>query len=252
MDPIITSAITSFVTTIATNGSKVPMQTLDDLWYLAFGKINHIAELKKAKHEVETAHYKDLVAQKILKINENNLQEPPMSVVGPALEASRYYIEEEKLREMFASVIAASMDKTKSKNVHHAFVEIIKQISPDDAKNLTFFKVRNNHPIVQFKSVHLNGKGYLLLKTNVFLGHYTDIITGNENAASITNLHRLGLVSISYEENYSEKHNYTTFRDSTFYKNVSNHQDPEVTRIEMQEGIIRITPLGQSFINVCL
>ncbi len=34
MDPIITSALTAFATTVATGSSKAPLQTLDDLWYL--------------------------------------------------------------------------------------------------------------------------------------------------------------------------------------------------------------------------
>src|SRR5690606_13523981 len=107
MDPVVTAAITSFVTSVATNSSKAPLQTLDDLGYLAFGKISHLAELKRAKYEVATTNYKKQVAQKIIEIDENNLQEPPISVVGPALEASRFYIEEQELREMFANVIAS-------------------------------------------------------------------------------------------------------------------------------------------------
>ncbi|MCA1319794.1 DUF4393 domain-containing protein [Bacillus tianshenii] len=253
MDPIITAAVTSFVTTVATNSSKAPLQTLDDLWYLAFGKINHLAELKRAKYEVATTEYKNLVSQKIIEIEEQNLQEPPMSVVGPALEASRFYIEEHELREMFANVIAASMDKSKSKMVHHSFVEIIKQLSPDDANNIQFFKERDNHPIAQFKMNFLQkNNSYLVLKTNVFIGTYPDIITGNENAASITNLERLGLVSISYEESYKDKSNYSIFKESSFYHGQAAILNPEISRIELGQGIIRLSPLGKTFIEVCL
>ncbi|MFC4025571.1 DUF4393 domain-containing protein [Oceanobacillus longus] len=252
MDPIITAAVTSFVTTVATNSSKVPLKNLDDLWYLAFGKINHLADLKRAKYEVATTQYKNLVAKKVIEIDDNNLQEPPMSVVGPALEASRFYIEEQELREMFANVISASMDKSKSNKVHHSFVEIIKQISPDDAKNISLFREKTHHPIVKFELNYVQKNGYLILKSNVFYDSCSDIITGDENAASITNLQRLGLVAISYEENYQDKSNYIGFRNSIFYKHEISLQNPEISRVDIREGIIRITPLGKAFIDVCL
>lgn len=252
MDPIITSAITSFVTTVATNSSKVPMQSLDDLWYLAFGKINHLAEKKKARHEIALTKYKNSIAEKVLSIEESNLQEPSMSVVGPALEASRYYIEEKELREMFANVIAASMDKSKNDNVHHSFVEIIKQLSPIDANNIKLFQVKGDYPIVQFKTVDLKNNSYGIVKTNVFKGDFSDIISGDENAASITNLHRLGLLTISYEENYTDNQRYCFFRNSSLFIGLEQHINPQLTKIDIGEGIIRITPLGKAFINVCL
>lgn len=252
MDPIITAAVTSFVTTIATNSSKTPLQTLDDLWYLAFGKISHLADLKRAKYEVATTQYKNSVAQKIIEIDDDNLQEPPMSVVGPALEASRFYIEEQELREMFANVIAASMDKSKSNDVHHSFVEIIKQLSPDDAQNIKLFKERDNHPTVKINLRYTEKSGYLTLKTNIFAGLYPDIVTGDENSASITNLIRLGLLSISYDENYTDKSNYDIYKNSSYYNAQMSIKEPEPTRVEITEGIIRLTPLGKSFIEVCL
>src|SRR5690606_2559977 len=119
---------------------------------------------------VATTNYKKQVAQKIIEIDENNLQEPPISVVGPALEASRFYIEEQELREMFANVIASSMDKSKSNHVHHSFVEIIKQLSPDDANNIRLFKDRDNLPIVEFKLNYTQKRAYIIVKTNVFSG----------------------------------------------------------------------------------
>ncbi len=57
-----------------------------------------------------------------------------MSIVGPALEASKYYFDEKEIRNMFANLIASSMDSTYNGLVQHSFVEIIRQLSPYDAK----------------------------------------------------------------------------------------------------------------------
>ncbi|MDR4171192.1 DUF4393 domain-containing protein [Bacillus nitratireducens] len=254
MDPIITAAVTSFATTIATNGTKAPLETLDNLWYLAFGKLSLFVEKKKAQHQHLLEEYKDSIAEKIISIDENDLQEPQMSVVGPALEASKYYIEEETLREMFANIIASSMDKTKSTQVHHSFVEIIKQLSPEDARNMLLFKESSNYPIVKFTMTSTDTGGYTILKTNVFHGDKSDIINGNENATSITNLSRLGLVSISYEESYTTQGQYDLYNNSTFFKALQQYKSQkEIPKdFAISEGIVRLTPLGDSFIKVCL
>ncbi|MCU4771687.1 hypothetical protein CON01_01705 [Bacillus thuringiensis] len=250
MDPIVTAALTSFATTVATNSSKAPLEALDNLWYLALGKFNHFVEKKKADRQHALEEYKKSIAEKVLSIDENNLQEPPMSIVGPALEASKYYIEEESLREMFSNIVAASMDSSKAKTVHHSFVEIIKQLSPEDARNILLFKEAENYPIVKFINDITNG-GHAVLRTNVFHGHKSDIIEGDENASSITNLSRLGIVSISYEENFTDKSRYDLYRNSTFFSFLQNAENPHGT-IGLIEGIVRITPLGKDFVKVCL
>lgn len=251
MDPIVTAAVTSFATTIATNGTKAPLETLDNLWYLAFGRLNLFAEKKKAQHQRSLEEYKDSIAEKIISIDENDLQEPQMSVVGPALEASKYYIEEESLREMFANIIAASMDKNKASNVHHSFVEIIKQLSPEDASNIMFFKENKSQAIVEFRGYVPNDGGYVISSTNVFHGDRSDIITGKENSTSITNLSRLGLISISYDEEFNNNERYDIYKNSSYFKALQNESD-DVMKFALKEGIARLTPLGASFIDVCV
>lgn len=252
MDPIITSAITSFVTSVATNTSTVPMKTLDDLWYLAFGGFNNLVDKKRAERDFSLAEYKNSIAQKVMSINESDLQPPPMSVVGPALEASKYYIEEEELREMFANIIANSMNSTKSSNVHHAFVEIIKQITPEEARLIKLFQSKTDFPIVQYKKVDKKNQGFHLFKTNVFNGYLDDIVTGDENATAVTNFQRLGLVTISYEENYTNIDIYKIYKDTTFFKECEKVIDSEQYSMVLGEGIMRLTPLGEKFITVCL
>lgn len=137
MDPIITNALMTFgagFTGATFSKAKGPGQALDDVMTLVgFDKLHEVAEKKRTKRELNMQLYKDSIAQKIVAIPEEDLKDPPLSIVGPALEASKYYIEEETLREMFARLIASSMDERHSDIAHPSFVEIIKQLSPDDA-----------------------------------------------------------------------------------------------------------------------
>lgn len=272
MDPIITSALTSFVTTMATNSSKVPMQTLDDLWYLAFGKLNHYVEKKKAEREISLTIYKNSIAEKIQKIKPENLQEPPLSVVGPALEASKYYIEEEVLRQMFANVISASMDKSKSLDVHHSFVEVIKQLSPDDALFLEEFKTTRRLPygkviVIENKSVKSEPSSKLDLeklfdvKSKPFINYFYYSRTRNDwesNEFNISSLSRLGLIKIQEGVTLSNNLIYTEIEDE--FTLLKKHRElvegskivPNGFHLKIEKGTIDLSPFGISFFNTCV
>lgn len=46
-------------------------------------------------------------------------------------------IDAEELRDMFANLLARSMDTATAGNVHPSFVEVIKQLTPDEARILS-------------------------------------------------------------------------------------------------------------------
>lgn len=248
-----TTILTSFATSVATNGAKAPLQSLDNLWYMTFGyKVEYLAEIKRAKNEVNISQYKESISKKVDAIPEENLQEPPMSIVGPALEASKYYIEEEELREMFANVIAASMDSSKSENVHHSFVEIIKQLSPRDASNIDFIKDNPVHPIVRYSLKNTGATGSSLVKPLVFS---KDLITGDyleADTPSIYNLGRLGLISFSFDEQLTDDSAYYFQENSDDYIVFKKYFENEERSAELTKGILRLNPLGRMFTEVCL
>lgn len=246
------SAGTALATSLATNAGKVPIETLDNLWYLTFRKFNNFVSERRAQDTLNLEEYKISIANKVSQVSEENLIKPAMSIIGPALEASKYYIDEEILREMFANVVAASMDDSKTNTLHHSFVEIIKQLSPQDAQNLLILKRNPNRGIVNFIKLYDNGQGYEIINSNVFIGDLPDIVTGSENATSVTNLERLGLVKISFEENYNDKRHYEPYRQSSYFRDKSIDNDFRDNEFDIKEGTMRLTPLGDSFISICL
>jgi hypothetical protein len=68
-----------------------------------------------------------------------DVQTPPPHVAVPAIEALRYTASVDELREMFLNLVASAMDKNRSDSVCSSFVEIIKQLEPDEARILTLF-----------------------------------------------------------------------------------------------------------------
>ena len=63
--------------------------------------------------------------------------EPPSEVVGPALESLKY-VTDEALQDMFVELLLASMDCERQSKTHKAFIKIINEISPYDARLLKY------------------------------------------------------------------------------------------------------------------
>ena len=78
------------------------------------------------------------VAKKLQNIPLENIQTPDPAVAGPSLESLRYTGHKESLSEMYANLIATSMDSQSSEDAHPGFVEIIRNLNSEEAKILSF------------------------------------------------------------------------------------------------------------------
>ncbi|AMM81527.1 DUF4393 domain-containing protein [Pasteurella multocida] len=195
---------------ISAGALKGPVQTLNDIWYITLGRFsdNKVQEIKQ-NQTINLEKMKNSLEKEIDKIPEENIKEPKISVVGPALEASKFYMEEDEIRGMFAKLIASSMDKSQSDNIHPSFVEMIKMLSPLDAKNLYYLYSNGDESISQIQ-VNFESGGYQTFYNHIFLGN-PDCQDHSFIEPSIDNLIRLKLIDVTYSEyktneNLYEKH----------------------------------------------
>jgi len=66
----------------------------------------------------------------------SDIRPPPMSVAGPLLLNMAFSSEEPDLREMYAKLLASSMDRAMSAAAHPSFVALIQQLAPAEARIL--------------------------------------------------------------------------------------------------------------------
>jgi len=78
-----------------------------------------------------------MVAQKLKDISPEKIVAPEPYVVVPVLQALSYSFNEEHLRDLYASLLVKSMTEDTRWEVHPSYIEVIKQMSPFDAR---FFK----------------------------------------------------------------------------------------------------------------
>jgi len=124
------------VQNIVNPSSKTLGERLSAIFDLLFTPVE-IAQIYK-NHKIEM--FKNKLCEEISAIPDSKRVIPPMNIVGPAIEVAKFYIDDEELRNMFVKLVASSMNSDKTAMTHPAFIEIIKQLSPLDAINITYFK----------------------------------------------------------------------------------------------------------------
>lgn len=251
MNEIVGSILTAAGGAAISSVFKGPAETFSQLWYYNFGYKMDI-KVRQRKQEVDNLFLKDIVTE-VSNIPIDQIQEPKLSVLGPALEASKYYIDDEELRSLFAKLIAASMDNSKNEVLQPAFVEIIKQMSPIDAKNLiNLYDIKDKqNPIVSIILESKDSKNY----KEVFDHFYIENI-GNIShvrvASSLLNLKRLGLIEINYGVFLSDENRYLSYENHPIIKQFKNEYNDDLHSIKLKKGLIKITNFGMDFCKICI
>nr|WP_319218640.1 DUF4393 domain-containing protein [uncultured Trichococcus sp.] len=279
-DVIVSAAMTAFITSMATKGAEAPANTINHLWKQIFGPLDMYLQKNEIKRQNNLKKYVNSIEEAAVLIPDEYIQEPKISILGPALEASKFYIEEEEIRDMFANLIASSMDNRKNEYLHHSFVEIIKQMSPHDGNLIKLFLKITSYPVV---SVTINsGKGTNQLIDLLFLeiGNNYEL-----NAISLINLQRLGLIEIRFDKWLTANNMYDKYFQSKEFQdlkinnriensrrsyqadvnsfgkekvmNFMNVTSEELDALliphepELAKGLVKITPLGNAFLKIC-
>lgn len=147
--PVLPESIDKALENITEKPSKEIGNTFADIWYLVCGGlIGNSVEKRKLKYAKDLEKYKQKIEKSITKIPQERRSEPEIRVVGTALEASKYCIDKALLREMFANLIASSMDKDKEGESFLDFVEILRYMPPNIAEKVIYLnkymKIYNN------------------------------------------------------------------------------------------------------------
>lgn len=198
------------------------------------------------------------VAERLKNVPPENIITPKPNVAGPALESLRYTGHEESLSDMYANLLAASMDKTTSEGAHPAFVEIIRQLTPDEAKLVSLFLREMPFPILnvrlEFKEQTEDKKGGKDVLVNFSqLGELAGCEFNNLVPTYIDNLCRLGLCEVPSMFVYVSPGVYEPLENSPVITAVKAQieQNPEFKASVERRGL-RVTELGKQFANICV
>lgn len=141
------------------------------------------------------------LATKTAKIPPEHVVEPKASVAGPALQGLAFAHEEPQLKDLFLELIASAMDGRKAASAHPAFVEVLKQLTSEEARLLRGpISAQGMLPSAQIYAIEKSTGATTLLFNHV---GYTQAVDGSiveieSLPAMVDNWIRLGLVEVNY------------------------------------------------------
>ena len=194
------------------------------------------------------------ISEKLQSIPLENIITPRLHIAAPALASVRYLGRVEELKELYASLLACSMDVNTSKSVHPCFTQIILQLSSDEARLLAAFLNSNREPLINIRNMRRDGSG------------------GRDHFMYFTDLHeRFGTKYQEYLRNYFDNflrlgiaeipENHELLDDGV-YDSLESHPDVVAMRKEINNEpgrryavtrtAIRLTGLGRQFVECCV
>ena len=197
----------------------------------------------------------EAIKEKVKQITEDKLVEPEPYVAIPAIQQISYCQNSEELRDLYANLLTASMNADKKWQVHPSFVDIIKQITPDEAKiikSLPNFK-NSFMPAIDVKLLDKDksSKGHQILLTN-FTTIGLDVIENKANICSyIDNLIRLKIIEIPPTYHLTDETLYEPLEKSSLLDNLIPDIYKESYTIGYRHKIIVITNFGLLFKQIC-
>ena len=197
----------------------------------------------------------EAIKEKVKQIPEDKLVEPEPYVAIPAIQQISYCQNSEELRDLYANLLTASMNADKKWQVHPSFVDIIKQITPDEAKiikSLPNFK-NSFMPAIDVKLLDKDksSKGHQILLTN-FTTIGLDVIENKANICSyIDNLIRLKIIEIPPTYHLTDETLYEPLEKSSLLDNLIPDIYKESYTIGYRHKIIVITNFGLLFKQIC-
>lgn len=198
-----------------------------------------------------------ILAEKMKDTPEALIVPPENYVAVPALQQIAYCFDSDDLREMYANLLANSMNSVVKDGVHPSFVEIIKQLSPDEAKILSYMGAHVIIPTISIR-IPLGGGGY-----GKVLDDFTDVPEqiGCEKIDDIeyhfNNLIRLGLVTKHYsglefsDNERNRLRNHSKVKECYAKACQSVEQVKQFTRVDVSMGYFMLTSFGKDFCKIC-
>lgn len=193
---------------------------------------------------------KKLLAKKLENIADDKIVEPEPYVAVPAIQAISYSMNSEELRNLYANLLAKSMNIDTKDSVHPAFVEIIRQFSPVDALVFKIIMEREINPLIDL--VYRNDQNELLS----IISNVSDIKVApiETICMSIDNLVKQSLISIPMNNYYANQYLYDKLLCTDYYL-TQRQQHPDTAdgfKFTYLKRQINKTNLGLSFYKVCI
>lgn len=197
---------------------------------------------------------RDRVASKLEDVPPEDIQQPKPHIAVPAIDALRYTGAEGDLSELYANLLATSMDRATAYRAHPGFVDMIKNMCPDEARIMRFLAQTSYYPLVNIISVSTEDQSFQVIHRHLsLLGLDAKCEHVPLTSNYIDNLVRLGLVQVETMVKMSNKNLYTRIEEHQQIKDIiEGLNEIEDRKAKVEPIRLAVTDLGKQFIRSCV
>lgn len=194
---------------------------------------------------------KKMLAKKLKNVDPAKIVPPEPYIAVPAMQAISYSMNSHELREMYANLLAKSMNFDTKENVHPSFVEIIKQMSPLDS--IVMKEIASNviAPMISLRITKEDSDAGADMIRHITWMNFADTI---KISSSLDNLKKCGLIELKDESHYTDESNYDKIKNSHHFQALKNSVKPTADFPVVQEvqQLITVTDFGKLFYEICI
>ncbi|KJY56692.1 DUF4393 domain-containing protein [Lactobacillus melliventris] len=201
--------------------------------------------------------FKQSIIDNVNKIPEENRDSSKINLAMKTIEDSKYQISDDNLREMFAKLIAASIDKRKNQGLSPRFSNVLSQFSPEDAKFLMQISTNNLNsiPTVIFFSRMDDGSGHK--DGDHFIAPDKSTASWFQNELSLDSLVSLGIINQSDDDYLTHDTNklfYDSAKKSPEFLSWSNlfTLSNTTSKPTIEKGFIEFTTFGKKLTQIVI
>jgi hypothetical protein len=186
------------------------------------------------------------------------VQPPRPELAAPAIAALRLPGQSDDLRSLYLGLLASAMDAQTASSAHPSFVEIIRQLTPDEARVVRLFtRVEASGEPSGFPCVdvvaHLGEEsGFVYLLTGCTTLGEDAGCGGHLPGSSLVNLERLGLVSVRRDQRLAEHDAYKALLQTPTVQDAKRLAESRPgARAEVRSHLVVVTDFGLQFALAC-
>lgn len=174
--------------------------------------------------------------------------------IGVPVAEKLAYVGDDNLADLYVKLLATASNADTLGNAHPSFVNVINNLSPDEARLLRHFVNRTTLPFVMVRAQAVSG-GYSPVAGPFVADEVLEGLSFSHNLdAYFSNLAGLGMLSYRQDEWLANESVYEPLES----KNKSAYEklfevSPQLSgkKMKFARGVIRITSFGSKFISAC-
>lgn len=205
------------------------------------------------KVRLNFAHRLEQYKEKLESVPEEKRCEVLPEIGIPALQALPYTTNDD-VADLFTNLLTNASNIDMVQHAHPSFTEIIKRLSPDEARIVKYLKGKDYVCYSDFKGYAKSGSGFKILFSHVTLitNEVELKFPSNENAY-MSNLLSLGIL---YDQDSLHKivqTDYNMIKDKVNLEELLNQLVPNIFKTVTQDNhFYQVTEFGKLFINACV